>query len=315
MRRSSLHDEVPNGQRDQRQQRRRSPPEGEAEVSRPRRSSSSAPTSTEPRSIRKRRRIRPASGSASPRELDWFKPWKKTLEWKAPNAKWFVGGKLNVAYNCLDRHVATAPQTRPPSSGRASRATRGSLTYRDLYREVEPLRRVPEAPRASRRATGSPSTCRWCPSCRSRCWPAPGSARRTPSSSAASPPRRCATASTTRSPRVARSPPTAATGAAAWSRSRRTRTRRSRVPDVEHVVVLKRDRRRTSTDAGRRPRRLVARLRQGRARRLRAREDGRRGPALHPLHLGHHRQAEGHRPHHRRLPGRASTRPPSGSST
>ena len=49
---------------------------------------------------------------ARARELHWFKPWKKTLEWKPPYAKWFVGGKLNVSYNCLDRHVASARRTK-----------------------------------------------------------------------------------------------------------------------------------------------------------------------------------------------------------
>src|SRR5579872_4607108 len=39
------------------------------------------------------------------KELDWFKPWKKILTWKAPFARWFDGGKLNVSYNCLDRHL------------------------------------------------------------------------------------------------------------------------------------------------------------------------------------------------------------------
>lgn len=38
-------------------------------------------------------------------KLDWFKKWNTTLEWDCPFAKWFVGGKLNVSYNCLDRHV------------------------------------------------------------------------------------------------------------------------------------------------------------------------------------------------------------------
>jgi acetyl-CoA synthetase len=37
--------------------------------------------------------------------LTWFEPPEKTLEWKMPHAKWFVGGKLNVSYNCLDRHL------------------------------------------------------------------------------------------------------------------------------------------------------------------------------------------------------------------
>ena len=38
-------------------------------------------------------------------QLDWFEPWKETLKWKRPDAKWFVDGKLNAAYNCLDVHV------------------------------------------------------------------------------------------------------------------------------------------------------------------------------------------------------------------
>ena len=42
------------------------------------------------------------------RELDWIKPWKKVLEWEPPHAKWFIGGQLNIAANCIDRHVAGA---------------------------------------------------------------------------------------------------------------------------------------------------------------------------------------------------------------
>jgi acetyl-CoA synthetase len=41
-------------------------------------------------------------------ELHWFKKWDKVLEWKAPWAKWFVGGEINLSYNCLHRHVQTA---------------------------------------------------------------------------------------------------------------------------------------------------------------------------------------------------------------
>jgi len=37
--------------------------------------------------------------------VSWFTLWKKVLEWKPPTAKWFIGGKLNVSYNCLDRHL------------------------------------------------------------------------------------------------------------------------------------------------------------------------------------------------------------------
>ena len=39
------------------------------------------------------------------KELHWTKPFTKVLDWKCPNAKWFVGGKLNVSENCLDRHL------------------------------------------------------------------------------------------------------------------------------------------------------------------------------------------------------------------
>jgi len=37
--------------------------------------------------------------------LSWFKKWDKVLAWKEPHAQWFVGGKLNAAYNCIDRHL------------------------------------------------------------------------------------------------------------------------------------------------------------------------------------------------------------------
>jgi len=47
-------------------------------------------------------------------ELEWIKPPKKVLEWKPPNAKWFIGGKLNLSVNCLDRHVKTAGHKVPP---------------------------------------------------------------------------------------------------------------------------------------------------------------------------------------------------------
>ena len=40
------------------------------------------------------------------RQLEWAQPWTQVLDWQAPFAKWFVGGKLNVAVNCVDRHVA-----------------------------------------------------------------------------------------------------------------------------------------------------------------------------------------------------------------
>jgi acetyl-CoA synthetase len=70
------------------------------------------------------------------KRLDWFKPWRKALEWKAPNAKWFVGGKLNVSYNCLDRHVTTARRTKAALIWEGEPGDTRTLTYWDLYREV-----------------------------------------------------------------------------------------------------------------------------------------------------------------------------------
>ena len=38
--------------------------------------------------------------------LAWFKKWDNVLEWNAPFSKWFVGGKINACFNCVDRHLA-----------------------------------------------------------------------------------------------------------------------------------------------------------------------------------------------------------------
>src|SRR2546425_10737353 len=70
------------------------------------------------------------------KELTWFKPWKKALEWKPPYAKWFVGGKLNVAYNCLDRHVTGPRRTKAALIWEGEPGASRVLTYWDLSREV-----------------------------------------------------------------------------------------------------------------------------------------------------------------------------------
>ena len=46
------------------------------------------------------------------RELHWFHPWTKVLDWTPPYAKWFVGAKTNIAYNALDRHLGTPRRTK-----------------------------------------------------------------------------------------------------------------------------------------------------------------------------------------------------------
>jgi acetyl-CoA synthetase len=70
------------------------------------------------------------------RELRWLKPWTKPLEWKLPYAKWFVGGKLNVSDNCLDRHVEGPRRNKAAIIWEGEPGDSRVLTYRDLYREV-----------------------------------------------------------------------------------------------------------------------------------------------------------------------------------
>src|SRR6185436_13449855 len=81
-------------------------------------------------------------GKQAKNELIWFKPFKKTLEWKEPFAKWFVGGQLNVTYNCLDRHLGTPVANKaaliwegePAAPGKAGEER--TLTYKQLHHEV-----------------------------------------------------------------------------------------------------------------------------------------------------------------------------------
>ncbi|MDI3280549.1 MAG: AMP-binding protein, partial [Bacillota bacterium] len=68
--------------------------------------------------------------------LDWFRRWDKVLEWNPPFAKWFVGGKLNVAYNCVDRHLKTWRRNKAALIWEGENGEERVLTYRDLYREV-----------------------------------------------------------------------------------------------------------------------------------------------------------------------------------
>ena len=69
-------------------------------------------------------------------ELDWFKKWDRVLEWDPPFAKWFVGGKINMAYNCLDRHLSTARRNKAALVWEGEPGDWKVYTYWDLYREV-----------------------------------------------------------------------------------------------------------------------------------------------------------------------------------
>ena len=238
--------------------------------------------------------------------LAWSRQWDQVLDWKAPFAKWFVGGKLNVSRQL----------PRPPPRHLAQEQGRDHLGRR-----------------ARRRRARSPTS-----SCTARSAGSPTCSRRSASQKgdrvaiympmipeAAIAMLACARIGAThtvvfggfsrrgaarphqrRRGQARSSPPTAAVAAAASCRSRRTSTTRSSgTPTVEHV------RRRAAAPAS-----DVA-MKAG-PRPLVARADGRRvapicpaepldcrAPALHPLHQRHHRQAQGHRAHHRRLPAAA----------
>jgi len=68
--------------------------------------------------------------------LEWTKPWDTVLEWELPFAKWFVGGRLNVSVNCLDRHVASGGGDKVAYFFEGEPGDRKTLTYAELLAEV-----------------------------------------------------------------------------------------------------------------------------------------------------------------------------------
>ncbi|KAF3363060.1 Acetyl-coenzyme A synthetase [Chlamydiales bacterium STE3] len=69
-------------------------------------------------------------------KLSWFKPWDKVLEWKPPFAEWFIGGKLNACYNCVDRHLLTDKKEKTALIWEGEPGDCKTLTYQELYEEV-----------------------------------------------------------------------------------------------------------------------------------------------------------------------------------
>ena len=71
-------------------------------------------------------------------QIDWFKKWDKVMIEDFANAKhqWFVGGKLNVSYNCLDRHVKTWRKNKAALIWEGDGGDTKTLTYQELYHEV-----------------------------------------------------------------------------------------------------------------------------------------------------------------------------------
>ena len=69
-------------------------------------------------------------------ELHWLQPWDTVLDWQPPEVKWFTGGKINIAYNCLDRHLDTWRRNKAAIIWEGEPGDSRTLTYAQLHREV-----------------------------------------------------------------------------------------------------------------------------------------------------------------------------------
>ena len=74
--------------------------------------------------------------------LHWYKKWEQVRKWDPPWSQWFIGGKLNVSYNCLDRHVETWRRNKAAFIWEGEPGDQRVLTYGDLYREVNKFANV-----------------------------------------------------------------------------------------------------------------------------------------------------------------------------
>ena len=69
--------------------------------------------------------------------LHWDKKWDQVLEWEAPNAKWFLGGKINASYNCLDRHVLEGRGERIAFHFEGEPGDTRTITYAQMLHDVK----------------------------------------------------------------------------------------------------------------------------------------------------------------------------------
>ena len=75
-------------------------------------------------------------GELAEQELFWFEKWSHVFEWNPPFAKWFVGGKINASYNCLDRHLATPRRNKVALLWEGEPGDQRMITYYELHRLV-----------------------------------------------------------------------------------------------------------------------------------------------------------------------------------
>ncbi|QOV23168.1 acetate--CoA ligase [Anabaenopsis elenkinii] len=75
-------------------------------------------------------------GELAATQLHWFQQWDTVLDWQPPFAQWFVGGKINISYNCLDRHLTTWRKNKAALIWEGEPGDSRTLTYAQLHREV-----------------------------------------------------------------------------------------------------------------------------------------------------------------------------------
>lgn len=75
--------------------------------------------------------------AAEARELEWFAPWNKVLDWQAPFAKWFVGARCNIVHNCLDRHLTNWRRNKLALIWESESGESRTFSYHALHREVQ----------------------------------------------------------------------------------------------------------------------------------------------------------------------------------
>ena len=124
-------------------------------------------------SSRARRTRSPRSTSATSRSsgrrraatrVTWFEPFSKLYEWEPPYAKWYLGGKLNVCFNCVDRHVEAGNGDKVAYYWEGEpEDERRTITFADLQRDVVRSRERAEGARRPARGRRSGSTWAWFP--------------------------------------------------------------------------------------------------------------------------------------------------------
>src|SRR5438309_5735075 len=99
-------------------------------------------------------------GELAENELFWFQKWSHVFEWNPPFAKWFAGGKTNVSYNCIDRHLTTARKNKIAILWEGEPGDQRQISYQELHRLVSRFANVLKArgPEAGDRPTAAMGT-------------------------------------------------------------------------------------------------------------------------------------------------------------